>query len=155
MLERVEAVLDDLEVLVLVVGQVGDQDRRLALDQADQADGAAGDGVGDEQLLAVDDVVVAVELGRGPQGGQVGAGARARSARTPRAARRWPAGAGSAAFCSGVPKVRSGSTAPMQPWTEASPATVGLDRGHLGQEPREGRERGPLPPYSGSTSRPQ
>ena len=65
-----------LEMLVLVVGQVGDQDGRLALDQADQADRPAGDGVGDEQLLAVDDVVVAVEHGSGPQGGQVGAGAR-------------------------------------------------------------------------------
>ena len=63
----------------------------------DQADGPAGDGVGDEQLLAVDDVVVAVEHGRGPQGGQVGAGARLGQGEAPRAARRWPVAAGSAA----------------------------------------------------------
>ena len=74
MLERVEAVLDDLEVFVLVVGKVGDQDGRLVVDQADEADRPAGDGVGDEQFLAVDHVVVAVERRAGGQGRQIGAG---------------------------------------------------------------------------------
>ncbi len=40
-------------------------------------------------------------------------------------------------FCSVLPKVRTGSTAPMQPWTDARPPIVGLDRSHLHQEPGE------------------
>ena len=61
--QREQAVFDELEVLVLVIGQVDDQDRRPLVDQAHQPDRPAGNGVGDEQLLAVDDVVVAVEHG--------------------------------------------------------------------------------------------
>ena len=116
----------------------------LLVDQADQADRPAGDGVGDEQLLAVDDVVVAVERGRGPQGGQVGAGARLGQGerREPLAAGELRAG--TCCFCSGVPKVRSGSTAPMQPWTEASPATVGSIVAIRVRNRGEGRERGAL-----------
>ncbi len=56
-LERLQAVLAELEVLVLFARQFDDQHGRLAVDQAHQADRAAGHDVGDEQLLAVDDVV--------------------------------------------------------------------------------------------------
>ena len=56
--------------------QLDDQHGRLAVDQAHQADRPAGHDVGDEQLLAVDDVVVAVEPRRRAQRGQVAAGAR-------------------------------------------------------------------------------
>ncbi len=63
--QREQAVGHELEMLVLVIGQVDDQHRGALVDQAHQADRPAGDGVGDEQLLAVDDVVVAVEHGPG------------------------------------------------------------------------------------------
>ena len=74
-LEGVEAVLAELEVFVFLVGQIDDEHGGAIFDQANQADRAAGDDVGDEQLLAVDDVFVAVTLGTGLQGGEVGAGA--------------------------------------------------------------------------------
>ena len=89
--------LRKLEVLVLRVGQVGDQHGRLAFDQADQADRAAGDDVGDEQLLAVDDVIARPRIGASSAGRSGRSRRPARSARKPTAARRWPAWAGSAA----------------------------------------------------------
>ncbi len=74
-LEGEQAVSNEFELVVLVVGQIDDQDRRPALDPAYEADSAAGHGVGDEKLLSIDDVFVAVEPRFGPEGGQVGAGA--------------------------------------------------------------------------------
>ena len=75
----------------------------LLLDQADQADRPAGDGVGDEQLLAVDDVLVAVEHGRASSGRSGRTRRRARSGRRPRAvsplARRGQESAPSARAC--------------------------------------------------------
>jgi hypothetical protein len=58
-------------------------------------------------------------------------------------------------FCSGVPNVRTGSTAPMQPWTEARPATVGIDGRHLRQERGERGERRAAAAVLASTKRPQ
>ena len=54
---------------------------------------------------------------RGPQGGQVRAGAGLGQGEGRQAVRRWPAGARTAAFARRLPNVRTGSTAPMQPWT--------------------------------------
>ncbi len=65
MLQGVQAVLPQLELFVLLVREVNDQYGRPLLDQADQAHRATGNHVRDEQLLAVDDVVVAVTLGVG------------------------------------------------------------------------------------------
>ena len=76
-LERVKAIFDDLEMLVFVVGQVGDQDRGLVLDKADQADRPARNRIRDEELLAVDQEIVAGALGRGfskPSGSEPAAG---------------------------------------------------------------------------------
>ena len=56
-LERPQAVLAELEVFVLLRRQLDDEHGRLALDQAHQADRAAGHDIRDEQLFAVDDVV--------------------------------------------------------------------------------------------------
>ena len=97
----------------------------LLVDQADQPDRAAGDGVGDEQLLAVDDVIVAVEHGGVSQRGQVGPGAG--SVRAKAESRRPLARRGKyRCFLLGAAEAfASGSTAPMQPWTDARPATVG------------------------------
>ena len=72
-LQGVQAVAEDLELLVFL-RQLGDEHRGLAGNENDQADHPAGDGVGDEQLFAVDLVIIALELGRGAQGGQVGPG---------------------------------------------------------------------------------
>ena len=80
------------------VRQIDDQHRRPLVDQAHQADRAAGHDVGDEQLLAVDDVLVAVPLGAWFAGPSGPSRHTARSARRPTAARRWPARAGIAAF---------------------------------------------------------
>ena len=145
--QREQAVGDDLEVLVLVVGQVDDQDGGPLLDQADQADRPAGDGVGDEQLLAVDDIVIAVELGRvrsavrsEPAPGSVSAKAESRSPLASSGRYR--------SFCSGVPKVRSGSTAPMQPWTDASPARLGSIVAIWVRKRANAANEAPPPPYS-------
>src|SRR5262249_33175495 len=54
-LERPQAVLPKLEVLVLLIGQIDNQHRRTLVDQAHQAHGATGNDVGDEQFFAVDD----------------------------------------------------------------------------------------------------
>jgi hypothetical protein len=88
-----------------------------------QADGPAEDGVGDEQLLAVDEEVVAVGLGGGAQVGQVGAGPGLGQGegRQPFAAGQLRQEAG---LLLGVPKVRTGSTAPMQPCTDTSPPST-------------------------------
>ena len=58
-------------------------------------------------------------------------------------------------FCSGVPNDRTGSTAPMQPWTEARPATVGSTVAIRVRNGAKAENGAPPPPYSGSTSRPQ
>ena len=90
----------------------------------------AGDRVGDEQLLAVDDVIVAVEHGPSSAGRSGRSRRRARSARSAESRSPLARPGRKRRFCSALPKVRSGSTAPMQPWTEARPATVGVDRRH-------------------------
>ena len=74
--QGVQTVGLDAEMFIFLRRQIDHQDGRLAVDQHDDAGRPAGDDVGDEQLLAVEDVVVAVEHGRGAQGGQVGAGGR-------------------------------------------------------------------------------
>ena len=56
--------------------QFDDQHGRLAVDQAHQADRPAGHDVRDEQLLAVDDVVVALEPRGRAQRREIAAGAR-------------------------------------------------------------------------------
>ena len=58
-------------------------------------------------------------------------------------------------FCSGEPNVRSGSTAPMQPWTEARPAIVGLTVAIRVRNRANVAKGIPAPPYSLPTSRPQ
>ena len=147
-LQRVEAVRDELEVLVLVVGQVGDQDRRLAVDQADQADGPAGDGVGDEQLLAVDDVVIAVER-RPSSAGPSGPTRRpARSGRTPRAARRWPARAGSAASARACRRCAAGRRRRCSRGPRPARRPSGRCVAIRVRNRANARERGPWPPYS-------
>ena len=59
-----QPVFAELEVLVLLRRQLDDQHGRLAFDQAHQPDRAARHDVGDEQLLAVDDVLVALAAAR-------------------------------------------------------------------------------------------
>jgi hypothetical protein len=78
MTQSVDAVVNDLEVLVLGLGQLDDEDRRLlfALDARHKTDGAARDRVRDEELLAVDDVLVAFQARDRLQSGEVGASAR-------------------------------------------------------------------------------
>ena len=75
MLQGIDPVRHGLELIVFLVRKIGDQHRRLAFDQANYRDRATGDRVCNEQFLAVDDVIVAVELCRCPQRGQVRAGA--------------------------------------------------------------------------------
>ena len=104
----------------------------------------ARNGVGDEQLFAVDFVMIALELGGGAQGGQVGAGRRFGQSEAGDASGRWPAGAAAGLSVPAMPKVRSGSTAPMQPWTEARAGHGGVERAEPGQEAGEAGERGPL-----------
>ena len=84
-----------------------------------------GHDVGDEQLLAVDDVLVADAFGTGAQRRQVGAGAGLGQGEGRKLVGRWPSRGRKRCFCSALPNVRTGSTAPMQPCTEARPATVG------------------------------
>jgi hypothetical protein len=76
LLERVEPVLAKIKVFVFGVGQVDHQNCRTVLDQAHQADRAAGRDIRDKQLLAVDHEFAAAELGSRAQGRQVGAGSR-------------------------------------------------------------------------------
>ena len=117
--------------------------------------GPAGDGVGDEQLLAVDDVVVAVEHGRGPQGRQVGAGAGLGQ------------GEGREPLAAGQPRqepllLLGRAEGPQR----VDGADAAVDRGQAGDRRRRcvairvrnraKRANGaPCPPYSRSTSRPQ
>ena len=63
-LERPQAVFAKLKVLILFRRQLDDEHGRLAFDQAHQADRAAGHDIRDEQLFAVDNVVVAFAVGR-------------------------------------------------------------------------------------------
>src|SRR4051794_7336751 len=58
-------------------------------------------------------------------------------------------------FCSAVPNVRTGSTAPMQPWTDASPATVGSKSAIRVRNGANELNGAPKPPYSLPTSSPQ
>ena len=53
MLEGVQSVLLGAELLVLL-GQLGDQHRRLAVDEHHEADQSPGDSVGDEEFFAGD-----------------------------------------------------------------------------------------------------
>ena len=75
-LDGIQAVLLELEVFVLLLGKIDHQHCRPVLDQAHQADRAAGHHVGDEQLFAVDHVVIADQFGAGAKLRQVGAGPR-------------------------------------------------------------------------------
>ena len=75
-LEGVQTIFDQMKMLVLGVGQIGNQDRGLVVDQTDQADRAAGNGIRDEQLLSVNDILVAVEHGPRAERCQIGPGAR-------------------------------------------------------------------------------
>ncbi len=63
-LERPQTVLAELKVLILFRRQFDNQHGRLAFDEADQPNRTAGHDVGDEQLLAIDDVFVAFEPSR-------------------------------------------------------------------------------------------
>ncbi len=139
-----QAILDDLEVLVLVIGQVDDEDRRPILDQADQSDRTTGHGVGDEQLLAVDHVVVAVEHGSRLEGGQVGAGAGLGE----REGRQLPAAGQQreiAFLLLGRAEAPQGIHRADAAVDRRQTGQVRLDRGHLGQEARERRERRAFP----------
>ncbi len=144
MLEREKAVLLDLEVLILVVGQVGDQDGRLAFDQADEAHGPAGDRVRDEEFFPVDEIIVPLAMGGCPQGGQVRSGAGLGQ------------GEGAEAFAAGEPRQDAAfllGRAKRPHRINRADAAVdrrqtghrGVDRRHPAQERREGRERRPLP----------
>jgi len=57
--------------------------------------------------------------------------------------------------CSALPKVRSGSTAPMQPCTEDSAATVGSINPMRVTNGAKRAKGAPWPPYFGSISMPQ
>jgi len=79
--------------------------------------------VGDEELLTRDFKVVAASTAvvrkavrSDPAQGSVRANADRASPLAMRGRNR--------CFCSGVPNVRKGSTAPMQPWTDPMPATI-------------------------------
>ena len=76
MLQRPQAVLAQLELLVLLLGQIDDEHRGTLVDQAHQTDRAAGHDVGDKQLLTVDDILVTVLHGLRAQRRQVGTGSR-------------------------------------------------------------------------------
>ena len=65
-----------MELLVFFVRHVGDEHGRFVLDQAHQADGSSDVHIRDEQFLAVDEVHVSFAAGRGPEGRQIGTGAR-------------------------------------------------------------------------------
>ncbi len=58
-------------------------------------------------------------------------------------------------FCSGVPKVRTGSTAPMQPWIDAMPAIIASSVAVFVKKLVKRWNGAPWPPYFGSMSRPQ
>ena len=76
MLERVQPVGHDLEMLVFLRRQFGDNYSRLAFEHDDKADGPAGNGVGDEELLAGDLQLLTYLDRRGSQSGEVRAGTR-------------------------------------------------------------------------------
>ena len=127
------------------VGQVGDQDRRLAVDEADQADGPAGDGVGDEQLLAVDDVIVAVEHGAwsAAPSGRNRRPARSRAnadSRSPLASSRQEAllllGRAEGPHAGRPRRCSRGPRPGRRPWRRSSPSASGTGRSG---------ERGPRP----------
>ena len=150
-----QSILHDLEVLVLVIGQVDDQDGGPVLDQADQADRPAGHGVSDEQLLAVDDVIIAVEHGPRLHGGQVGAGAGLGQGEGRELLAAGQQRQISLPSAPGVPKLRKGSTAPIQPWTDASPARFGSIVAIWVRKRENAANDAPCPPYCGSMSSPQ
>ena len=74
--QRVQTIVHDAELLVSCSGRSTINTAGLPSIRHDEADRAAGDGVGDEELLAVDDVLIAVEDRRGAQGCEIGAGTR-------------------------------------------------------------------------------
>ena len=114
MLQCIKSIMAKLKLLIFLRGQIDDQHRRPAIEQRNQADRAAGQHVGDEQFFAVDDERIAVANRAGSQRRQIGAGAGSVRAN---AERLWPlASRGrNRCFCSALPNVRTGSTAPMQP----------------------------------------
>ena len=69
--EGIDAIGHDLEMLILRRRQVGDKHRRLALEHHHQADSAAGNAVGDEQLFPCDFVVVTRQGRCRAQGGEI------------------------------------------------------------------------------------
>ena len=75
-----------------------------------------------------------------PAQGSVSANAESRSPLASRGRNR--------CFCSGLPNVRTGSTAPMQPCTLASPATVGSSVAIRARNGANARNGAPMPPYS-------
>ena len=57
-------------------------------------------------------------------------------------------------FCSELPNVRSGSTAPMHPWTDASPARLGSIVAIWVRNRANDANEAPPPPYFGVDQQP-